>query len=154
MTIEALIFDLGGVLLEFDWEKYHEDHNGEVPIRQLWSVYEKLNPALLQFLVQMRPRYKLATICNGGSREAMNRKFRLHELVDLMVFDEEEGVAKPDARIYLRTLLRLGVEPAEAVFVDDKVENVEAARHLSIHSIHFQHTEQALAEIQKILQIV
>jgi HAD superfamily hydrolase (TIGR01509 family) len=69
-----------------------------------------------------------------------------------MVFDEEEGVAKPDARIYLRTLLRLGVQPEEAVFVDDKMENVEAARQLGMHSIHFQHTEQALAEIQEVLR--
>lgn len=152
MTIKVLIFDLGGVILELDWEKYREDKNREVPTRHLWSVYEKLNPAMIQFLVQMRPRYKLATICNGGSREAMNRKFRLNDLVDLMVFDEEEGVAKPDARIYLRTLLRLGVQPEEAVFVDDKRENVEAARQLGMHSIHFQKTEQALAEIQEILQ--
>jgi putative hydrolase of the HAD superfamily len=152
MAIEALIFDLGGVLLELDWEKRKADKNREVPMRQLWSVYEKLNPALTQFLVQIRSRYKLAIISNSGSREAMNRKFRLHELVDLMVFDEEEGVAKPDAQIYLRTLLRLGVQPEEAVFVDDKVENVEAARQLGMHSIHFQNTEQALAEIQKVLQ--
>ena len=152
MAIRALIFDLGGVLLEFDWEKYREDKNRKVPIRHLWPVYEKLNLALIQFLNQMRPRYKLATICNGGSREAMNRKFRLNDLVELMVFDGEEDVAKPDARIYLRTLLRLGVEPEEAVFVDDKMENVEAARQLGMHSIHFQHTEQALAEIQKVLQ--
>lgn len=152
MAIKALIFDLGGVILEFDWEKYREDQNREGPIQQLWSVYEKLNPALIQFLVQMRPRYKLATICNGGSREAMNRKFRFNELVDLMVFDEEEGIAKPDARMYLRTLLRLGVQLEEAVFVDDKMENVEAAHQLGMHSVHFQHTEQALAEIQKVLQ--
>ncbi len=140
MAIEALIFDLGGVILELDWEKYREDKNREVPIQQLWSVYEKLNPAMIQFLVQMRPRYKLATICNGGSREAMNRKFRLNDLMDLMVFDEEEGVAKPDARMYLRTLLRLGVQPEEVVFVDDKMENVEAASQLGMHSIHFHLT--------------
>jgi putative hydrolase of the HAD superfamily len=152
MTIKALIFDLGGVILEFDWKKYQEDQRHEGQIQPLWSVYEKLNPALIQFLVQMRPHYKLATICNGGSREAMNRKFRLSELVDLMVFDEEEGIAKPDAQIYLRTLLQLGVQPEEAVFVDDKMENVEAAQQLGMHSIHFQQTEQVLTEIQKILQ--
>lgn len=152
MAMKALIFDLGGVILEFDWEKYQEDQNREGPIQPLWSVYEKLNPALIQFLVQMRPRYKLATICNGGSREAMNRKFRFNEQVDLMVFDEEEGIAKPDARIYARTLLRLGVQPEEAVFVDDKMENVEAAQQLGMHSIHFQQTEQVLTEIQKLLQ--
>jgi hypothetical protein len=31
---------------------------------------------------------------------AMNRRFRLNELADLMVFDNEEGVSKPDERIY------------------------------------------------------
>ena len=152
MAIRALIFDLGGVLLEFDWGKYREDQSREGPIPPLWSVYEHLNPALIQFLVLMRPRYKLATICNGGAREAMNRKFRLQELVDLMVFDEEEGMAKPDARIYLRTLQRLGVQPEEAVFVDDKLENVEAARQLGMQGIHFQRAEQALAEIQQMLE--
>ena len=152
MTIKALIFDLGGVILEFDWERYREDQQRKGPIQPLWSVYEKLNPGLIQFLVQIRPYYKLATICNGGSREAMSRKFRFNELVDLMVFDEEEGIAKPDAQIYLRTLLRLGVQPEEAVFVDDKMENVEAARQLGMHSIHFQLTSQTLTEIQKMLQ--
>ena len=152
MAIKALIFDLGGVLLEFNWERYREDQSREGPIQPLWSVYEKLNPPLIELLAQMRPHYKFATICNGGSREAMNRKFRLNELVDLMVFDGEEGIAKPDAQIYQRTLLRLGIKPEEAVFVDDKLVNVAAARQLGMHSIHFQNTEQALAEIHRVLQ--
>lgn len=152
MAIRALIFDLGGVLLEIDWEKYREDQYLGVASQDLWPSYERLNTALSQFLICMRPFYKIATICNGGSREAMNRKFRLREMVDLMVFDEEEGVAKPDSRMYLRTLMRLGVNPEETVFVDDKVINVEAAQQLGIHSIHFKDTTQTLVEIQALLQ--
>ena len=118
----------------------------------LWSSYEKLNGELAQFLVQLRSLNKIATICNGGSREAMNRKFRLGERVDLMVFDGEEGIAKPDARIYQRTLMRLGVQPEETVFVDDKESNVDAAQRLGIHAIHFTNTTQAIVEVQAVLQ--
>ena len=152
MAIKALIFDLGSVLLAIDWEKYREDTGQEVPIQNLWPIdYEKMNTELLQFLVNMRPLYKIAILSNGGLREAMNRKFRLGELVDLMVFDGEEGVSKPDSRIYQLTLMRLAVQAEEAVFIDDKVRNVDAAQQLGIHSIHFKNTAQALAEIQTIL---
>jgi putative hydrolase of the HAD superfamily len=122
-----------------------------VLIENLWP-YERLNTPLAQFLVTLRPRYKIAILSNGGSREAMNRKFRLSELVDLQVFDGEEGVAKPDSRIYQRTLTRLDVQPEEAVFVDDTECNVDAAQQLGMHAIHFKSTMQAIAEIQTVLQ--
>ncbi len=79
-------------------------------------------------------------------------KFRLNKLVDLQVFDGEEGVAKPDTRIYQRTLTRLGVKQEESVFVDDMKSNVDAAQRLGIHAIHFKSTAQAIAEIQTVLQ--
>ena len=78
-------------------------------------------------------------------------KFRLGELVDLMLFDGEEGVAKPDARIYQLALMRLGVQPHEVVFVDDKERNVEAAGRLGIYTVHFKNTAQAITEIQTFL---
>lgn len=153
MAICAVIFDLGGVLLEIDWERYRADKRyGEAEQNLRPYEYERLNAELVRFLATLRPLYKLAIICNGGSREAMNRKFRLGELVDLMVFDGEEGVSKPDPCMYLRTLARLGVLPEETVFVDDKQANVGAALHLGIHAVHFKSTIQAIAEVQSILE--
>ncbi len=153
MSIRAVLFDLGGVLLEIDWERYREDKRVEGPIQNFWPYdYERLNVELMRFLVKLRPLYKLAIICNGGSREAMNRKFQFGDFVDLMVFDDEEGISKPEFRIYQLTLARLGVRPEEAVFVDDKQVNVDAARHLGIHAVHFKSTIQAIAEVQNILE--
>ena len=96
MAIRAVIFDLGGVLLEIDWERYREDQQSEFISEDL-RPYEQLNPRMLSLLKRLRPTYKLATICNGGSRVAMERKFRLSKLVDLMVFDNEEGISKPES---------------------------------------------------------
>src|ERR1700730_2348515 len=112
MAIRAVIFDLGGVLIDIDWTRYRKDEQINIQEIGLYPYdYEILNADLAQFVVDLRPHYKTATICNGGSREAVNRKFRLGELVDLMIFDGEEGVAKPDARIYQLTLMRLDMQP-------------------------------------------
>lgn len=59
------------------------------------------------------------------------------ELFDLVVDSCEEGVRKPDPRIYALTLERLGgVAPERAVFLDDAQGNVAAARALGLHAIH------------------
>lgn len=151
MAIRAIVFDLGGVLLEIDWARYQEDQQSEIMSEDL-RPYEQLNVRMFQLLKRLRPEYKIATLCNGGSREAMNRKFRLNELVDLMIFDGEEGVAKPDERIYRLALERLGVDAEEVVFVDDKAENVATARRLGMRGVHFQNARQAISEIETILR--
>lgn len=47
----------------------------------------------------------------------------------VLTFSDECGIRKPDPEIFLRTLRRLGVAPAEAVHVgDDPVLDVEGAR--------------------------
>jgi HAD superfamily hydrolase (TIGR01509 family) len=152
MSIRAVIFDLGGVLIEIDWERYREDQSSIIMSEALWP-YEQLNRRLVQLLKRLRPQYKLAIISNGSSREAINRKFRLHTLVDLQVFDGEEGVSKPDERIYQRTLARLDLLPEESLLVDNKQEYVEAARNLGMQAIHFVDTRQALAEIEAALRV-
>jgi HAD superfamily hydrolase (TIGR01509 family) len=45
---------------------------------------------------------------------------------------------KPDAEIYLLALRQFGLEAADAIFVDDLVENVDAANDLGMTGILFQ----------------
>jgi putative hydrolase of the HAD superfamily len=95
--------------------------------------------ALLAYLRSLRPRYKTGIISNAwvGMR-AMHQPRLNGDTFDLIVYSAEEGLAKPDPAIYQRALERLGVEPAEAVFVDDMPENVEAARALGMAGVRFQ----------------
>jgi putative hydrolase of the HAD superfamily len=63
------------------------------------------------------------------------------------VTSAEIGVMKPDPRIYQVALDRLGLSPPEAVFVDDFIENVEAARRLGMGGVHFVEPDQARDEL-------
>jgi len=56
-----------------------------------------------------------------AEREPWTRHFR-H-----LVFSGDLGVAKPDPRIFAALAERIGAEPADCVFFDDRRENVAAA---------------------------
>ncbi|KAI0630427.1 phosphatase yihX [Trametes polyzona] len=59
------------------------------------------------------------------------------------------GERKPDRAAYEMVLAETGVDPSTTVFVDDKVENVEAARELGIHGIVFDKQEGVFAALRK-----
>jgi putative hydrolase of the HAD superfamily len=54
------------------------------------------------------------------------------------------GVRKPDAQAYLGACAALGVEPAQALFVDDREPNVSAARALGMDTLLFDGNVAAL----------
>ena len=61
-----------------------------------------------------------------------------YEHIDTGVYSCEAGVSKPDRAIYETTLQRLGVLARDAIFIDDRNENVDGAVNAGIHSILYQ----------------
>jgi FMN phosphatase YigB (HAD superfamily) len=58
-------------------------------------------------------------------------------------------LAKPEPEIFLQTLAGMGEEPGDVLFLDDREENIDAARALGIQSIHYSSPEQAQCEIDQ-----
>ncbi|MEU6132800.1 HAD family phosphatase [Saccharopolyspora sp. NPDC047091] len=75
----------------------------------------------------------------------------LEGLFELAVISGEVGLRKPDPRIYELTLARLGLRPAEAVFVDDGVPNVDAAEGLGLRSVLHTEAAKTRAELRALL---
>jgi putative hydrolase of the HAD superfamily len=120
--------------------------------RDFWSG-DRIDAALVEFIRDLRPRYKTAILSNAwsGARATISNEFGLGAVVDAIIISAEEGIAKPDARIYHIAAERLGVLPSEAVFVDDMEENVQAARAVGMRGVQFKDTAQALAEVRLLL---
>jgi 2-haloacid dehalogenase len=55
-----------------------------------------------------------------------------------IVVSGDEKIAKPDPAIYHLALARFGVAAGDAVFIDDRADNVEAAEDVGIHGILFE----------------
>lgn len=85
---------------------------------------ERLYPDAEECLSRLHRHYKIGIIANQsyGSKERL-RRFGILEYIDLIVASAEEGVAKPDRRIFERALERAGCKPEEAVMVGDRLDN-------------------------------
>lgn len=201
MSIKALIFDMGGVLvrtenrearaalgLRFDKSYAEMDKivfankssgrasRGEISARahslhvmrvlglpesdaaisdfyDEFFLGDEVDKNLINYIQSLRSQYKTILLSNAWDnlREILAEKWKIADAFDEIFVSAEMGVAKPDARIYKMVLKNLGVAPEETVFVDDFIENIESARKLGMHGIHFQERDEAMAELRKLL---
>lgn len=200
MTIRAVFFDLGGVIVRTEYQAPRERlaqrlglsyeelvqavfesktsrqaSMGEIDTETHWeAVIRSLGlPAeqreivraeffagdivdldLVNFLRSIRPGYQTGLISNAWPdlRDYIVRQ-KFDDAFDHMVISAEVGVMKPEARIYQIALEQAGVGPNEAVFVDDFVENIEGARAVGMHTIHFRGADETLAALKRMLEL-
>jgi epoxide hydrolase-like predicted phosphatase len=115
------------------------DHGLENFRYEFWAG-DRLDAELINYIRRLRPRYQTAIISNAMDNllDLIGRYFSLADTFDLIVGSAYEKVMKPSPAIFLRTLERLGRQPAEAVFIDDFLHNVEGARRIGMHAVHYR----------------
>jgi putative hydrolase of the HAD superfamily len=132
--------------LEF-WQKLLQDagiagSDGLVNELNLWDarMWTTQNPAMLAWQLKLKQAgIKTAILSNLGDTVLANieRTFDWLPRFDVLVWSYQLKMAKPDPAIYLHTLRELAVDPAEALFIDDRLENIEAAQSLGMRAIPF-----------------
>ena len=89
-------------------------------------------------VVLARKRCKVGLVANATDRLPQDLKaLGLCEHLDFVINSSEVGFAKPSPEIFKRALAVAGVQPFEAVFIDDTTSNISAAAALGIQAHHF-----------------
>lgn len=98
---------------------------------------EVLYPDTIQCLQMLHKFYKIGIIANQslGSEERL-KKFGLWEYIDVLTASAEEGVSKPDSRIFEIALEKAGCRAEEAAMVGDRLDNdIVPANKLGMYSV-------------------
>lgn len=113
----------------------------------------RFNRQIAEYLAGLRPRYRTAILTNAPSdfRRTYCQSYNLEGLVDQVIISAEERLAKPDPRLFELAAGRLGVTPAQSVFVDDMPENVEGAREAGMQALVHQDTAQTITWLRGML---
>lgn len=183
--ITTIIFDLGKVLLNYDWKQYLDsfgydahtnqvladamflndawergDKGGITPAQwedlflanapghapQIHQLFEGLEgtispfPYTDQWIQHLKQQgYRLYFLSNYSLylHEVTRKHMGFLEEFDGGIFSYEVQCIKPNLRIYQLLLERYGIRPEEAMFFDDRPENVEAAQNLGIKGTLF-----------------
>lgn len=95
-----------------------------VPLTKWHGEDEVLYADAAECLKALSGRYKIGIIANQnpGTKDRLE-KFGILQYIDLVIASAEEGVAKPDLRIFGIALERSGCLPEEAVMVGDRIDN-------------------------------
>ena len=114
---------------------------------------EDLDLELVGYIRGLRANYRTGLISNAWPeiRREIENEWRIADAFDDLIISAEVGLAKPDPRIYQLALKALGVEASQAIFVDDFIENLEAASALGMHTVRFRNRTQAQQQVESLL---
>jgi len=122
-------------------------------LRKRIFAKRKLNKNVINFMSEMHGDYQTAILSNAGdrTRQIIEEDLNLGRHLDEIIISAEEGLIKPDPRLFQITMERLNALPEMTLFLDDSLENVLAARDFGIHAVQFIQTHQALETMREIL---
>lgn len=97
----------------------------------------ELSDGFSDFIEQVKNKYKLAIISNDSSRwsKYLREKFDINRYFDVISISGDLKIQKPDERIFLYTIEKLGVNAEDCIYVDDRTANLDAAKKVGMNSI-------------------
>ena len=125
--------------------------------RDRYFAHLSANEPMVEFMRSLRARgLRMALLTNNVREWEPHWRAKLpavDEIFEVIVDSGFVGMRKPDPRIYELTLERLGdgLRAEECVFVDDVDVNCEAARALGMRPVLFREADQAIAEVEALL---
>ncbi|WP_417462558.1 HAD family hydrolase [Kordiimonas sp.] len=76
------------------------------------------------------------------------REYAFTDLFGGVVVSGAEGLVKPDPRIFQLAIDRFGLESEQTVYIDDRLENVQAAEHMGMIGHHFTDADKLAADLR------
>lgn len=148
--------DSGAILSTGDYLAQFGEKLGYPLTRAQWAEARRDSmtpwPDMLAIAASIAENFEVALYTNNGpmTRECLPELFpQVHALFgDRTHFSFQFNTKKPDPLAYTRLLAHLGRKPAETLFIDDKLSNVEGARLAGLHGHHFISREAFLIEAE------
>jgi 2-haloacid dehalogenase len=143
-----------------DWEEavavLARDHPAHEPsIRAFHERWEETVSGTIDENVALLHRLRAAGVPNYCITNFSGPKFLLTQErfpfltgFDGVIVSGDEKVLKPEPEIYTLLLDRYDLMPGECIFVDDSKANVEGARAVGMHAIHFVEPMDLAAELR------
>ena len=192
----TVIFDLGGVLVNLDWDKVCSDlrdHSDSLDIRSevvngpivrsameglldsrayhealcqklqakltydefvdVWKGLLSANEAIVPLVERLKVDHRLILASNTDPIHFAHsvEHYPVLKNFERYFLSYEMRLMKPDPAYYRDVLDRLDVPAGDCVFIDDRTENVEAARGVGIASIRFISVDQLERDLKAFL---
>lgn len=153
-----------------DWNFFFELFNISLRYEELLKSYShklQVYPDVLPTLEWLRKNYALGVVTSGPSYQRLKLELTgLSGFFDVIVTREDVKAIKPEPKIFLHALEKLGVKPGEALYVGDSLsQDVYGAKHVGMTAVWINRSGEngyhmadyeirTLHELKKILEVM
>ena len=105
------------------------------------------------WLPLLKRNYSIWLLSNTNPKhiqDEIEKRYLFPKLVDGTVYSFDVGHRKPEKKIYEIAMHLASAKPQECLFVDDLIENIQAAELVGIKGIHFKSSRQLKNELLRI----
>lgn len=159
---ELLMPTIRGLQTHADWVQKIEtvlcNKVGREVSRELIEAWSQTSYTVDRELVDnfktIFPDSKLVLVTNATDRLSSDlNSSGLIDKFDAIVNSSDIGYAKPDKGFYERGLDLVRLRPEDVVFIDDSLQNIQAAVTFGLASIHFLDRQLAMLELKRLREI-
>jgi putative hydrolase of the HAD superfamily len=115
------------------------------------AIWMRANPVMMEWVRALKS-HGLKIVVLSNMPIEISRYMRQYAPwfrgFDYVCFSAEVQLAKPEAAIFHACLKVVRSRPEECLFIDDRAENVEAARALGMQALKFESVQELAAEVQ------
>ena len=148
-------FQRGELNEENFWQKFTFQTGAILPTnyRELWvreySPRCRIDNNIISLVMQLKlNEYKVMLMSNIIPPHAtINKEKGYFSYFDSIILSFEVRARKPELKIYQTALARYNLQPKEAIYIDDILEYVQAARSIGLKGIHYQDLIQLKKEL-------
>ena len=118
-----------------------------------WNAWKLLlgeEKNTVNVLEALNKQYSIWLLSNTNPKhiqDEIEKRYLFPSLVNGAVYSFDVGVRKPEKEIYEIAMQRANANPQECLFIDDLLENIQAAKQIGIEGIHFISSEQLKQEL-------
>ena len=154
--------DAGRTIIEAEAELIPQFPKYEKEIKMYYKNHRKMIKGVFEESIKVlnflkKNNYECYVLSNWssetfyGPEQSMLNEYPFLNKFDGLLISGEDKLIKPDPAIYELAIKRFNLIPKETVFIDDKLENIDAAKNLNLNTIHLVNPSIIEREINKFL---
>ena len=148
--------DAGRSIAEAEFELISKFPHYEKEIKMYYKNHRKMIRGTYELSVKILEKlknqnYECYVLSNWSAEtfDGMIADYPFLKLFDGMLISGEVKLMKPNIDIYELAIKRFNLIPKETIFIDDKLENINTAKNLKLHTIHLIDPNNIELEINK-----
>ena len=150
--------DAGRSIAEAELELIPKFPHYEKEIKMYYKNHRKMIRGVFEesidILKKLKDKNYECYVLSNWSAETflgMTDDYPFLKLFDGLLISGEDKLMKPDSAIYELAKNRFNLNPEETIFIDDKLENIDAAQKMNFKTIHLTNPNIIKTEINKFL---